>query len=451
MKKSLHSFLKDKKIIAAFVLAIVVVSVGAYLPNHFDKKVSGATTGLPGATDNVVGGTLGNVGGTAGASGTASPLCGFAWGATSESPSPKMGIGWVSFSSKDCDADDNGSISNAEALAKPGCPAGVTGKYGVTVQTDKTLTGYAWSSNLGWIKFGGLSGAPNTAGNNGGNAVIQGSGSLHGWARACAGTQTGTCSTMTARNDGWDGWISLRGSGYGVSFDSTLQKFSGYSWGGPVVGWLKWDQTTGAASGKGVRYCTALAPNLNNPPVISLNGDNPLVLTVGDSFNDPGAFATDTEDGDLTSSIVRTGSVNTNSVGSYTRTYTVTDSGGLSAQTNRTVVVDPPTASNLNVACSVTSPAILNRAVTWTATINPPGVSPYVYSFRFTDGGSVDTVVYPQTGATSDLVHSISKTYSTLGPKSLTVTVTDSSTPGATVSACTRQINVITNPIIIEQ
>jgi len=81
---------------------------------------------------------------------------------------------------------------------------------------------------------------------------------------------------------------------------------------------------------------------INHPPVISLVGANPAQVTVGDSFIDPGATATDREDGNITNKIVVTGTVNTSVAGTYTRTYTVTDLGGLTASTTRQVVVSNP-------------------------------------------------------------------------------------------------------------
>ncbi len=76
------------------------------------------------------------------------------------------------------------------------------------------------------------------------------------------------------------------------------------------------------------------------PPVITLNGDNPMNLMVGDTFNDPGATATDNIDGDLTSAIVATGGVDTATPGTYTRTYTVADSAGNTVSVDRTVIVE---------------------------------------------------------------------------------------------------------------
>ena len=172
----------------------------------------------------------------------AGPLSGWAWSSN---------IGWISFNS-----------TNAGA--------GVGGTYGVNIDTSGNMTGYAWSSNIGWIKFGGLSGFP-TGGSQAGNAYVGNTysdrGKVTGWIRACAGTVNnapnqnlpGDCSSMKSRTDGWDGWIELSGtnhvspnsSGYydsvnwsqgtstqGVTVDPVRGKFSGYAWGGDVVGWI---------------------------------------------------------------------------------------------------------------------------------------------------------------------------------------------------------------------
>jgi len=77
-------------------------------------------------------------------------------------------------------------------------------------------------------------------------------------------------------------------------------------------------------------------------PVISLTGSAAINLTVGDTYNDLGATATDNIDGNLTSSIVISGTVNTNTAGTYTRNYNVSDAAGNAAdQVSRTVIVSP--------------------------------------------------------------------------------------------------------------
>jgi len=76
-------------------------------------------------------------------------------------------------------------------------------------------------------------------------------------------------------------------------------------------------------------------------PVITLNGANPMTVGFGTVFTDPGATASDGCAGDLTSAIVVTGSVDTNTPGFYALTYTVSDPSGHSDTKVRTVEVSP--------------------------------------------------------------------------------------------------------------
>ena len=76
--------------------------------------------------------------------------------------------------------------------------------------------------------------------------------------------------------------------------------------------------------------------------MITLLGDNPVTIEAGDTYTDAGATATDTYDGDITSSIVTISNVDTAIVGTYTVIYDVADANGNAAITvTRTVnVVD---------------------------------------------------------------------------------------------------------------
>lgn len=76
-------------------------------------------------------------------------------------------------------------------------------------------------------------------------------------------------------------------------------------------------------------------------PVITLNGANPMQVGFGTVFVDPGATASDGCAGNLTSAIVVTGSVDTNTVGFYALTYSVSDPSGHSDTEVRTVEVLP--------------------------------------------------------------------------------------------------------------
>ena len=109
---------------------------------------------------------------------------------------------------------------------------------GVTKQGNGDITGYAWSDSVGWIKFGGLSGFPSGSGTVAVNARAA-TGGIEGWARACKGTASGDCSSMVSRTDGWDGWISLKGTGYQTTLSGNFIS-GGWAWGGEVVGWIQW-------------------------------------------------------------------------------------------------------------------------------------------------------------------------------------------------------------------
>jgi len=85
----------------------------------------------------------------------------------------------------------------------------------------------------------------------------------------------------------------------------------------------------------------------NTPPVITLTGDDPFSVDIGNLFTDPGATADDAEDGNLTGDIVVGGdTVDTTTEGAFIITYDVTDSEGAAApQVTRTVNVIAPNNS----------------------------------------------------------------------------------------------------------
>ncbi len=75
-------------------------------------------------------------------------------------------------------------------------------------------------------------------------------------------------------------------------------------------------------------------------PVITLNGSATMAIVQGSSFTDPGATASDDRDGNISSKVAVSGSVNTGAVGTYTLSYNVKDAAGNAATTvTRTVTV----------------------------------------------------------------------------------------------------------------
>jgi hypothetical protein len=97
-----------------------------------------------------------------------------------------------------------------------------TNPFGLSINASGGISGYVWSDSVGWISANSsdLTGCP-----SGPCTATLAGGALSGWLKA-----------LSADNKGWDGWISLSGSGYGPTVTNGL--FSGYAWGSDVVGWV---------------------------------------------------------------------------------------------------------------------------------------------------------------------------------------------------------------------
>jgi len=92
-------------------------------------------------------------------------------------------------------------------------------------------------------------------------------------------------------------------------------------------------------------------------PVITLIGTD-ANISVGDTYTDAGATATDNVDGNLTATIVTSNPVDTTTAGTYTVTYDVNDTARNSAvPVSRTVTVNAPTITHNGTTYGfVTSP-----------------------------------------------------------------------------------------------
>lgn len=193
-------------------------------------------------------------------------VSGFAWNADQEGADEPGGMGWLSFN----------CISGGACGAVD---------YGVNIDADGNMSGYAWTSNYGWLKFGGLSGFPTGGGTESVNArVDMSSGKLSGWARFCApASNPSTClgNGASIKTGGWDGWLSLSGDTldgktYGVTLDIATGDFSGFAWGGDdagknVVGWVDFDL---------VQHSSLSGPNVSlTATPISIPSGSSTVLT----------------------------------------------------------------------------------------------------------------------------------------------------------------------------
>ena len=80
-------------------------------------------------------------------------------------------------------------------------------------------------------------------------------------------------------------------------------------------------------------------------PTITLLGANPLQLELGQDYEEPGFIATDNTDGDITGNVQVVGTININSEGQYSLTYSVSDAAGNPRSVVRVVnVVDSSSA-----------------------------------------------------------------------------------------------------------
>ena len=183
-------------------------------------------------------------------------------------------IGWVSFSCKNCDQDNNGYVDtncggdNSTILSVD---------YGVDIcignpdqdpeicsgKDPGTLVGYAWSEHIGWISFNesDLAGCPQSPCKA---WVDPSTGTVYGWAKALAANDP--------QSGGWEGWIHLQGSNYGVFIDtsSTPAEFEGWAWGEDVLGWISFNcdnpESGNVCSQSDYKVYTTYS--FNSPPVV---------------------------------------------------------------------------------------------------------------------------------------------------------------------------------------
>jgi len=74
-------------------------------------------------------------------------------------------------------------------------------------------------------------------------------------------------------------------------------------------------------------------------PTITLNGDSTVGVYLGNRYNEPGYSAYDNCDGDITSNVIVSGSVDASKIGAYTLKYEITDSSNNTFSIERTIVV----------------------------------------------------------------------------------------------------------------
>jgi hypothetical protein len=145
--------------------------------------------------------------------GSSDTLSGWAW---------SENIGWISFN---CTNQGSCGASN----------------YGVSFDSNTgVMSGYAWSENVGWLSFNRSdTGAPPGAPYQSGSYIAKYDSATHtfsGWAR------------FLANGGGWDGWVKLSGSNYGVTL--SVCDLQSYAWGSDVVGWISFNCSNNSVCGQ---------------------------------------------------------------------------------------------------------------------------------------------------------------------------------------------------------
>lgn len=206
-------------------------------------------------------------------------------------------IGWVSFN---CNDANSCSTSN----------------YAVTMDGQSgNLSGYAWSDNIGWISFqtSDVAGCPQSPC---GPKIDKSTGDASGWVRALA------------NGSGWDGWMSLSG----VQASGT--SLSGFSWGSDVMGWVDWSLVRRISEDDPFPDLTAGTATLM--PASGTTGQNvslsATVTNIGQSAaaNVPNVFQVANSGASATVAMIDAGTISTLAVGAsqdIASSYTFSSAG----------------------------------------------------------------------------------------------------------------------------
>lgn len=315
--------------------------------------------------------------------------------------------------------------------------------YAVTAAANGDLSGYAWSSNVGWISFN----SSDTTGCPSGTCqarLNRGTGAVTGWAKAIAGGG--------AQSGGWDGWIYLgQSSNVGVNVSGCA--WGGYAWGGGedlssgVIGWLSFSGpgygVTGTnyacVSGGGDPDLTAgtvvateqdsggkmlFEVPIQNIGGVDVSGGVDMRLQIAINSDDSSEFDQNIDVNNavinLTAGNFKTGSYTWNNPPSGrhqvracadpSNEITEENEGNNCGPVTTFQVDNPGTGGGLTVSCvGVPSQPAIGESVTWTATVQR-NIGTTDYSWSGSDSLS---------GSSS----SVSKTYGSTGVKNARIDI----------------------------
>ena len=183
---------------------------------------------------------------------------------------------------------------------------------------------------------------------------------------------------------------------------------------------------------EGVSKCIIVDPIITAPdtekPVIKLKGNATETVEAKSTYKDAGATATDNFDGNITSKIIKTGSVNTSKTGTYTLKYNVTDAAG-------------------NKATEVTRKVVVKDTKAPTIALNGDATVEVLVGETYTESNATASDIYDG-DLTSKIVKTGSVDTSTVGKYYIKYNVKDSSGNSATEKIRTVKVVDKVKPVI---
>lgn len=120
--------------------------------------------------------------------------------------------------------------------------------------------------------------------------------------------------------------------GYVLASKAETEKYESY------IKCGKYYTTKGYVEGDNITKPTTTKKDTQKPD-ITLIGEKEVTINQNDNYEDAGAKATDNVDGDITSKIKISGTVDITKPGTYTLVYSVTDKAGNKAEVKRNIIV----------------------------------------------------------------------------------------------------------------
>ncbi len=278
-------------------------------------------------------------------------------------------VGWIGFSCHTSEAekagDAGGSVPTCSSIW--GTHIVESSESAAVGFPEKTVIGRAWSDNVGWISFQrSETNDPPSTGNlafdslfsgKSFTALVNSSNRIVGWARVLSACTDASCTALISPD--WDGWIYFPDDASGVTIDSA-GNWSGFAWGGKVLGWMSFDASRGAYTG------TAFSPPSKNTAPVTSMVTTPNIRIVGTGFvysvnaDASASYDVDTGDtltyfwdfGDGTTSSGVTASHVYSSAGNYTVSLVVTDNKGLSSTITQSINFVAPDLTACLLTCT---------------------------------------------------------------------------------------------------